>query len=166
MRGTILGFDMGAGEGVITDGEGKRVKFARTDWKGAGEPLAGRPVDYDDAEGRAVDIFPVPGMNVLSSFDGQDPAKQAMIYGIVSLSCAVLTFFLGPIGIITVVIALVFGIKGKNAGRNLPDKTAYYLSIAGLVLSAIALTLVLLALSACVGMVGLLGGLGSLGSFR
>ena len=160
MRGTILGFDASAGEGVINDADGKRIKFGRTDWKGAGEPTAGRQIDYDEAEGRAIDVFPVPGPSVLATFDGQDPAKQAMVYGVVSLSCAILSFVLGPIGLITVTIAIIFGSKGRDAGRNLADKTGYYLSVAGLTIAAVALLITLLAMTACASLLGLAGGLG------
>lgn len=159
MRGTILGYESAGGEGVINNDAGERIKFARTEWKGAGEPIAGRQVDYDLADGRAVDIFPVPGTSMLPSFEGQDPGRQAMIFGIISLACAILSFFLGAVGIVTIVIALIFGVKGKNAGRDLPDRTGYYLSVAGLVIVAIAVILGLFALAAFVGVLGVLGSL-------
>lgn len=169
MRGTILGYDPVVAEGVITSTEGQRIKFARGEWKSPGEPAAGRAVDFDVDGDRAVSIFIVPGTGNPLNIDGQDPAKQATIYGAISLVCAIVSFVLGPLGIVTLVLAVVFGIKGKNIGADLPDKTGFYLAVAGLILSAIALVLVLLALSACVGMVGLfssLGSLGSLGSLR
>lgn len=149
MRGTILGFDPGTGEGVINDPGGTRVRFSADAWKGPGEPTRGRHVDYDLAEGRAVDIYGVPG-----GLDG-DPANAALVSGIVSLSCAILTFVLGPFGIFTLVAAIVFGVKGRNEGRGLEDRTGYYLSIAGLLISAAALLVVLLTIAACAGLIGL-----------
>jgi hypothetical protein len=166
MKGTILGYDPAASEGVITSADGQRIKFARSEWKSQGEPSPGRQVDFDVADDRAVGIFVVPGTGSPLNMDGQDPAKQATIFGAISLVCAIVSFFLGPLGIITLVLAVVFGIKGKNIGADLPDKTGFYLAVAGLILSAIALFIVLLALSACVGMVGLLGGLGGFSAFR
>lgn len=151
MRGTILGFDSASGEGVINDGGGGRVKFGYDGWKGPGEPAPGRHVDFDVAEGRAVDIYAVPG-----GIAG-DPDNAALVSGIISLVCAILTFVLGPFGIFTLIAAIVFGIKGKNQGAGLPDKTGYYLSVAGLVISAVALILVVLTLAACVGLIGLIG---------
>jgi hypothetical protein len=162
MRGTILGFDPGSGEGVINDTAGTRFKFSRDDWKGPGDPTAGRVVDFDIAGDRATDIYVVPGTGSPIDFTGQSVAQSAMTAGIISLVCAVLSFVLGPFGIFTLVASVIFGIKGKNAGRDLPDKTAYYLSIAGLAISAVALLIVLLALAACVGMVGILGTTGAL----
>ncbi|WP_156842858.1 hypothetical protein [Novosphingobium aquimarinum] len=110
---------------------------------------------------RAVGIFIVPGTGSPLNFDGQDPNRQAMTFGIISLICGIATFFLGPIGIVTVVIAIIFGSKGKEIGADLPDKTGYYLSVAGLVLAAIALLITLLALTACAGLLGLASGLRS-----
>ena len=161
MRGTILGFDSGSNEGIITDQEGRRIKFARHEWKSTGEPLPGRAVDFDLVDDQATAIFIVPGSGSPLNLDGQDPAKQSMIFGIISLVCGILTFFLGVIGIVTVVLAIIFGIKGKNIGAELPDKTGYYLSIAGLILSGIALFITLLAMTACAGLVGLAGSMGA-----
>ena len=163
MRGTILGFEAGTGEGVITGADGQRIKFARSEWKSPGEPTPGRQVDFDMDEERATGIFAVPGTGSPLNFEGQDPARQAMTFGIISLICGIAKFFLGPIGIVTVVLAVIFGLKGKNVGADLPDKTGYYLSVAGLVLAAIALLITLMALTACAGLLGLAG---SLGAFR
>lgn len=160
MRGTILGFDAVAREGVITNGAEGRVRFTRGDWKGAGEPVAGREVDFDLTDGRATDIFPVPGSGGPLAADGRDPAQRAMTLGIVSLVSAVASFVLGPIGIIAAVVALIFGLKGRRVGRDLPDRTGYYLSTAGLVITMIAIIVAVVALAAVVGITGALGRLG------
>ena len=52
---------------------------------------------------------------------------------------------------------VLIGIKGRDAGRNLPDKTAYYLSIAGLWISGFAIAVLILVLAACVGLLGVAG---------
>lgn len=161
MRGTILGFDAGSGEGVISGEGGNRIKFKRADWKSPGDPTPGRQVDFAFENERATDIFVVPGTGNPLDIGNQEPARQATTYGIISLVCGIVTFFLGPIGIVTVVLAVVFGIKGKNIGMNLPDKTGYYLSVGGLVLAGIALLITLVALTACAGLVGLMGSLGA-----
>lgn len=161
MRGTILGFDGGSGEGIITDSEGRRIKFARTEWKSPGEPVPGRAVDFDMEDERATGIFIVPGSGNPLDIGNQEPARQATTYGIISLVCGIVTFFLGPIGIVTVVLAVVFGVKGKNIGMNLSDKTGYYLSVGGLVLAGIALLITLIALTACASLLGLAGSLGA-----
>ncbi|MCW3848678.1 hypothetical protein OF829_15690 [Sphingomonas sp. LB-2] len=158
MRGTILGYDAASGTGAINDLSGGRLKFTRDAWRSPGEPVAGRLVDFEVAEGEATEIFLVPGSGGVSlDFSGDDPARTAMTAGIVSLVCAVASFIVPFVGPFTLVVSIFFGIKGKNLGRELPDKTAYYLSIAGLVISGIALAIVLLALVACAGVIGVVG---------
>lgn len=153
MKGTIIGRDAATGEGVITDQTGTRYKFAAGEWKSPGEAMPGRQVDFALDGDRAVDVYATPGSTPFNV--GQmEPERQAMTFGIVSLVCAVMTFLLGPIGIITAVIAVIFGIKGKNAGANLADKTGYYLSIGGLAIAGIALLVTLLALTACASILG------------
>jgi hypothetical protein len=161
MRGTILGFDPATGEGVINDTSGNRVKFTRAEWKSPGEPAAGRTVDFEASDDQATGIFVVPGTGSPLDFTGDDPAKSAMTAGIISLACALVSFVLPYIGIITLVVAVIFGIKGKNLGRDLPDKTAYYLSLAGLIISGIALLFFLFAVVACVSVLGILGTTGA-----
>ena len=156
MRGTILGFDAATGSGAINNLEGGRVRFRREGWRSPGEPIPGRLVDFEMADDEAIDIYVVPGSGNPLSFSGDDPARSAMTAGIISLACAIATFVIPFIGPITLIVSIVFGIKGKNLGRDLPDKTAYYLSIAGLIISGLALAFTILALAACVGMVGLM----------
>jgi hypothetical protein len=154
MRGTILGFDAASGTGAITDSTGKRLRFTRDAWRSPGEPVPGRAVDFEVADGEAADIFLIPGG---FNFGSDDPAKSAMTAGIVSLACALLSFPLHAFGIITLIAAIGFGIKGKNLGRDLPDRTPYYLSIAGLTIAGLYLLAIVLLLTACASFVGLLG---------
>ena len=156
MRGTVLGFDAERGTGAINDLSGGRLKFSRDAWRSPGEPIPGRLVDFEVVEGEATEIFVVPGGGPLTFGGDSDVARTAMISGIASLASALLVFVVPHVFFILLLPAIFFGIKGKNLGRELPDKTAYYLSIAGLVLSALALLIVLLFLAACAGMVGLL----------
>jgi len=154
MRGTILGFDAASGTGAITDATGGRLRFSREAWRSPGEPVPGRAVDFEVAGGEAVDIFLIPGG---FNFGSDDPAKTAMIAGVISLSCALLSFVFHVFGIITLIVAIGFGIKGKNLGRDLPDRTAYYLSIAGLLLAGLQLLVIVLALTACASLIGIIG---------
>jgi hypothetical protein len=155
MRGTILGFDAASGTGAITDATGARLRFGRDAWRSPGEPVPGRAVDFEVEGGEAVDIFLVPGGRL--GFGGDDPARSAMTAGIISLACAILSFLIHPLGILTLLVAVGFGVKGKNLGRNLPDRTAYYLSIAGLLIAGLQLLVILLALTSCAGLIGLIG---------
>ncbi|MES2445461.1 MAG: hypothetical protein V4574_21755 [Pseudomonadota bacterium] len=159
MRGTILGFDAASGTGAINDLSGGRLRFGADAWRGPGEPIPGRLVDFEVADGEAIDIYPVPGGGGAGpiGFGGDDPARSAMTAGIISLVCALVSFVIPHLGIFTLVAAVAFGIKGKNLGRDLPDRTAYYLSIAGLLISSLALLVILLTLAACVGVLGVIG---------
>ncbi|MEZ0244863.1 MAG: hypothetical protein ACAH11_15925 [Sphingomonas sp.] len=157
MRGTILGYDAASGTGAINDLSGGRLKFSRDAWRSPGEPIAGRLVDFEVVEGEATDIFLVPGSGSPLDFSGDDPARTAMTAGIISLVCAIVSFLVPFVLIFTLPLSIFFGIKGKNLGRELPDKTAYYLSIAGLVISGIMLAVVVLGLAACAGMIGVIG---------
>ena len=154
MRGTILGYDAASGTGAITDAAGKRLRFGRDAWRSPGEPVPGRAVDFEVADGEAVDIFLIPGS---FNFGTDEPARSAMTAGIVSLSCALISFVIHPLIVIALPVAIVFGIKGRNLGRDLPDRTAYFISVAGLAIAAFQLVAILVVLSACAGVIGLLG---------
>jgi len=154
MRGTILGFDAASGTGAITDATGKRLRFGREAWRSPGEPVPGRAVDFEVEGNEAVDIFLIPGG---LNFGADDPARSAMTAGIISLSCALLSFVLHAFGILTLIVAIGFGIKGKNLGRDLPDRTPYYLSMAGLVIASFYLLAIVLMLTACASVIALLG---------
>ena len=155
MRGTILGYDAESGTGAINDMSGGRLRFSRDAWRSPGEPTPGRLVDFEAADGEATDIYLVPGSSPLDFGGSDDPARSAMTSGIISLGCALLFFVVPHITFLLLLPAIFFGIKGKNQGRDLPDKTAYWLSIAGLTISTIALGVMVLTLAACVGLLGL-----------
>jgi hypothetical protein len=154
MRGTVLGFDPANGTGIILDAGGARLSFARHDWLSPGEPRPGTVIDFTVAGDRATEIFLLPGTGAGTAGSGEN---TAMVCGILSLVCALLSLLLGPFGLITLIAALVFGLIGKGAGRDLPVKTGYYLSIAGLAISAIVLLFVILAIAACSSFMGGMG---------
>lgn len=153
MRGTILGFDAASGAGAITDATGKRLRFSRDAWRSPGEPVPGRAVDFEVADGEAIDIFLIPGG---FSLGADEPARAAMTAGIVSLSCALISFVIHPLIVLALPVAIGFGLRGRSLGRDLPDRTAYYLSVAGLAIAAFQLVVIILLLSACAGVIGLL----------
>lgn len=155
MRGTVLGYDPVGGEGVIAVEGDLRVPFTRAAWRSPGEPLPGRLVDYALVEGWGADIYVVPGTSGAWVSTGEPPERRAVIYGAISLTCALLTYMIGPFGILTVIPALVFGMMGRAAGRGVADRTGYYLSIAGLVLSLIALLLAVMVIAAVLGFIGI-----------
>ncbi len=150
MRGTVLGFDPTNGTGVILDADGSRVSFARHDWLSPGEPRPGSVIDFTPVESRATEIFLFPGGAVGG---GADDERKAMTFGILSLVCAIM-IFIPYIGLFALIASVVFGIIGRNVGRDLPDKMGYYLSIAGLVISGIWLVIIITVIVACTSFVG------------
>ncbi len=109
MRGTILGYDAAAGTGAINDLAGGRLKFTREAWRSPGEPAPGRLVDFEVIDGEAAEIFLVPGGGNPFDLNGDDPARAAMTAGIISLSCAVISFVIPFIGYVTLIVSVVFG---------------------------------------------------------
>lgn len=88
MRGTILGFDQLSGEGTISGDNGERATFRGAEWKSTLSQLRpGSLVDYEVSDGKAVNIYAVPG----GSHAGADE-KSNIVAGLLAL-------FLGPLGI-------------------------------------------------------------------
>ena len=137
MRGTVLLFDRETGQGLLVDAAGQRRPFARSDWRGSGEARAGAPVDFEVAGDGAGEIFLLP------EADGSVVARNALVFGILSLGLAAISPFIGAPGLATLALAILFGFLGMKGGRDLFDRIAYRLSIAGLVLSGLALVVVL-----------------------
>lgn len=57
MDGTVLNFDAENGAGVIRATDGKRYKFAASDWSSAGVAHIGDVVDFEPEDNRASEIF-------------------------------------------------------------------------------------------------------------
>ena len=159
MRGTILGVDSTNGEGVVTDASGVRHTFSATDWKSGGIPAVGQAVDYSINGDRASDVYAVPGAALGGGYPGGmaapgDPLfKQAQTSGIIALVAGILSWtILIWIGLVPAVVAIIFGIKGKNQGAGLPSKGPYYMSIAGLVLGVLNIVMGIFFLVACGGL--------------
>lgn len=66
MKGDILGYSDVDG-GAITGEDGARYRFGKSDWRGADLPVAGGRVDFDVADGRAIDIYPLAGTGQLAA---------------------------------------------------------------------------------------------------
>lgn len=156
MRGNVLGFDMGTGQGTVSDASGNRHNFSAGDWKSAGQPSAGAVVDYTISGDRAVDLYLVPGATGMPGGVVDPLHKQAQTWGIIALVSGILAFPFFFIAFILDAVAIYFGIKAKNAGGGLPTKGPYYMGIAGIVLGAINILLWLLTLALC-GVGGILG---------
>ncbi len=83
MKGKILGFDEGTGEGVISGDDGKRYSFKRGEWKSDRPVVAGRDVDFAASGDVATQIY------VQSASNSGEKNK---------LVAALLAFFLGSFG--------------------------------------------------------------------
>ncbi|HEX8366718.1 MAG TPA: hypothetical protein VF603_15675 [Allosphingosinicella sp.] len=130
MQGTILTFDRASGEGIVLDAQGRRLGFAAADWKSPGAPRLGASVDFTPAGDRAGEILLLPGGA------GAAADSNALMLGIFSLICAAASFFVGRLGLLTLLAAVILGILGLRAGRDLADRRGYQLSRAGLGVAA------------------------------
>lgn len=137
MRGTILAFDRQAGTGLLLDAEGRRRTFARKSWRSPGEPQPDSAVDFVESAEGADDIYLLAGERPSS------PRNNALIFGLLSLVLAAISMFIGNIGVVTLLLALLFGFVGMRAGRDLPDRTAYRLSVAGIGVAILCLVILL-----------------------
>jgi uncharacterized membrane protein len=97
VKGSILGFDRDTHAGAISGHDGQRYEFVRLDWRGGGEPVRGRIVDFVPDGRRATQIYPL-GLRG-DPIEGDD-AKAVYILYLVSL-------VIGITGIVGLVMAYV-----------------------------------------------------------
>src|SRR5690349_18106829 len=91
MRGTILGYDQLAGEGMISGDDGNRAPFKGTEWKSTVSQLrVGAIVDYELENGFARTVYAVPAAR--SSGFSQSDEKSHLVAGLLAL-------FLGTFGV-------------------------------------------------------------------
>ncbi len=57
MKGTILDFSIQTGEGIISGDDNHRYRFAGSEWKASDAPTRGQRVDFDQDNGRAVQVY-------------------------------------------------------------------------------------------------------------
>ncbi|WP_203308447.1 MULTISPECIES: TM2 domain-containing protein [Sphingomonas] len=96
MRGKVLGVDVRTGEGLVAGDDGRRYRFAQTDWATRGEPAVGMAVDFEAADDRALSVFPMPGERGAVTLP---PKPEAPVTDRNKLVAALLAFFLGTLGI-------------------------------------------------------------------
>lgn len=83
MKGTILNFDKTLDAGVISGADGKRYTFNAGDWRSEVELRAGREVDFEAVDNKAVDIY---------------SESKSVTGGSKKIPAALLAFFLGAFG--------------------------------------------------------------------
>lgn len=98
MRGQILGVDTRTGDGLVAGEDGRRYRFRPDDWADRGEPAVGLEVDFEAAEQRALNLFPVPGSGGVPQVRAM-AATPAPRHDRSKIVAALLAFFLGPLGI-------------------------------------------------------------------
>ena len=57
IKGAILDYSIQTGEGIISGDDNNRYKFAGAEWKASDAPARGQRVDFNVADGRAVEVF-------------------------------------------------------------------------------------------------------------
>lgn len=91
MRGQVLGVDARTGAGLLSGDDGRRYTFSPADWAQQGEPRIGQTVDFETADGRALNIFPlVASAPATHAAPANDRNKVV---------AALLAFFIGTLGI-------------------------------------------------------------------
>lgn len=83
MRGEVLGYDITTGEGVISGTDGLRYPVRLKSLKGGARSLlAGKRVDFDVVEGRAEEVYVLPGTVNFSETNRFIAAVLAFMLGI------------------------------------------------------------------------------------
>jgi len=102
MRGQVLGVNLKTGEGQVAGDDGRRYTFLPEDWAHRGEPAVGATVDFETADTRAINIFPLPtvaGGAIQPAYAAPTPAPAAPTSDRNKWIAAVLAFIFGPLGI-------------------------------------------------------------------
>lgn len=99
MRGQVLGVNLKTGEGQVAGDDGRRYTFRPDDWAHRGEPAIGAVIDFEAAEGRATNIFPLPVPAGAIQPVPTAPPPAAVIGDRSKWIAALLAFFLGPLGV-------------------------------------------------------------------
>jgi hypothetical protein len=157
MRGMVLGFDPVSGEGVVNDESGARYGFDTSAWRGRSLPVAGETIDFEARDGRAFDVFPLPGAAQATGPGAalrSDPDRQAMLWGGLSIGFALLSAVLPVAGLFTSGFAIFFGLKAKRMKPQLTEKAGYFMGLAGLVLGFLTL-FAQLSVMGCVALLGM-----------
>ena len=89
MQGRILAFDYRTGSGEISGEDGRRYRFAGSDWRPEGQPRAGQVVDFQSDGEQARSIYGIGGTGGSAALSGD---KNKIV-------AALLAFFLGGFGI-------------------------------------------------------------------
>lgn len=138
MRGQILQTETSGG-GTIAGSDGNRYTFARSDWKGPSEPLAGAEIDFIAGQGTAGEIFPLPGRAGLGGTSYSTAASSAsaatataqksegssVLLGWLGIACLVISFV---IPVLPLVVAFILGLIGASSAKRYNNENGLTLS--------------------------------------
>lgn len=149
MQGQILHVEAGRRTGVILGNDGNRYNFSRADWKAAHPPLAGLDVDFIAVEGRATEIFRLPGAaRVAPAAAALQPQRgtvsptstegSSVLLGLIGIGFLILGFV---VPLLPTIAAFVLGLVGADSAKRHNNETGLILSrvawIGALVLAVI-----------------------------
>jgi hypothetical protein len=156
MQGTILQVETGRRSGIILGNDDNRYSFSEPDWKPADPPVPGLDVDFIAADGRATEIFTLPGQPAGSPSWVPPRPKPAsaptsaegssVLLGLIGIGCLVLGFV---IPLLPTIAAFVLGLIGADSAKRHNNETGLILSrvawIGALVLTVIGVLLLIFA---------------------
>jgi len=154
MEGQILQVEPGQRSGLILGADGNRYSFSGPDWKPADAPAAGLRVDFVASDGRATEIFALPGQSGAPPTPAAGPSRPAgmvdegpsVMLGLIGIGCLILGFV---IPVLPIVVALILGLVGADSARRHNNSTGLILSrvawIGALILMAIGILLLMYA---------------------
>jgi hypothetical protein len=133
MQGQILQVDTVARTGIVLGDDGNRYSFGAADWKAADMPAAGATVDFVPSEGRATEIFSLPGFGAAAqprTVYVQPPPQavaqnNSQLLGWLGVACLVLGFI---IPILPTIAAFILGLIGADTAKRHRDSTGLVVS--------------------------------------
>ncbi|MEA3015742.1 MAG: hypothetical protein QOI38_464 [Sphingomonadales bacterium] len=122
MDGRVLHFAAEEQAGLIRGSDGHRYPFAAPDWRSPQPPAAGDGVDFDVAEGRAVEIFLVAQAPTAPARPREDATnyvkrRPALVFAVLILTGCMLPFLSVPFFSMTLF--------------SLPSTASFFVNLAG-----------------------------------
>ncbi len=155
MRGSVLSFDPGRGEGIILADDGNRCAFTEQYWSDkASRPVAGLSVDFIADGGAAKDIFairqaPAPAAPASAPYQGPRPPAASQsnsdgtLLGGLSVGSAVLGLLPG-FGVLFIIGGFVLGIVARKQAKVAGNSTGLLLGAIGIAISSIVVVIELI----------------------